>query len=200
MKILAIDSTRENLVVLLAVDGTVFSKVGSDDKRGHSPNIILFIDEVLRNANVALSDIDAIAAVVGPGSFTGIRIGVSTANALAFALGLKRIEVDSFELLSQNQKDDFVCVVDALHQNCYFESYQNEQRVHSGYCDRAELKNKRIVEQQKGVFLVDELGKVVSKKYNLGQFSDMIKPLYLRKSQAERLADEKGNEISAPKV
>lgn len=190
MKILAIDTTRDSLTVVLTDGDKYFSKVGAATKEGHSPNIIPFIDELLNRAGISLPSIDAVAAVVGPGSFTGIRIGVATANAIAFALNLKRIEVNSFELLADAKSGDFICVIDALHGNYFYEKYENNKAIERGYFEGFIDEWKNIVRQTDIKDFSRVLFSVCSKKFLDNSFTDLIKPLYMRKSQAERMQDE----------
>lgn len=190
MKILAIDTTRDSLTIVLSDGERYILKVGAATKEGHSPNIIPFIDELLNRAGISLSSLDAVAAVVGTGSFTGIRIGVATANAIAFALKLKRIEVNSFELLADGKSGNFTCVIDALHGNYFYEKYKNGEAVERGYFENSIDGWENVVRQDNVKDLDRALFSVSSKKFLDNSFIDLIKPLYMRKSQAERMQDE----------
>lgn len=74
----------------------------NDGNYSHSENLHVFIDEVLKSANKEYTDIDAIAVSKGPGSFTGLRIGVSTAKGLCFALDIPLISVSTLVSLANS--------------------------------------------------------------------------------------------------
>ena len=77
------------------------------------------IDGVLREVGLAAADVGFIACVTGPGSFTGIRIGIATAKGLCFALGKKALALTSFDLLAYAETERALCLVDAGHGNYY---------------------------------------------------------------------------------
>lgn len=77
------------------------------------------IDAVLREVGLTAQDAEFIACVVGPGSFTGIRIGIATAKGLCFALGKKALALTSFDLLAYAETERALCLVDAGHANYY---------------------------------------------------------------------------------
>lgn len=86
MNILSLDCAGKILTVTLTAGEKLYSaNSGEAGSKKHNSLILPFADELLTKAGITVRDIDAIACVVGPGSFTGIRIGVSTAHALARA-------------------------------------------------------------------------------------------------------------------
>jgi tRNA threonylcarbamoyladenosine biosynthesis protein TsaB len=72
----------------LASDGQVLAIKEQHEANIHASHLTLFIDEVLKAANKSYEDLDAVAVSMGPGSYTGLRIGVSTAKGLGFALDI----------------------------------------------------------------------------------------------------------------
>ncbi len=72
-----------------------------DEPRIHSARLVPLIDEVVRAAGYRMADVQAVAVSRGPGSFTGLRIGVSTAKGIAFGLGIALVGVPTFEALAQ---------------------------------------------------------------------------------------------------
>ena len=84
MKVLIIDTTWENLVVVGINDKKEYIRNIQLDKLNHQKTLLNTIDEVLKECVMGIGEVDAIAVVVGPGSFTGIRIGISTALGLSF--------------------------------------------------------------------------------------------------------------------
>jgi tRNA threonylcarbamoyladenosine biosynthesis protein TsaB len=99
MRVLAIDSSTEALSVALRTErGTI--ERGLEMARGHAEQILPLIDAVLGEAEVRLAELDGIAAGVGPGTFTGVRIGVAVAQGLAYGAGLSVVPVTSLEALA----------------------------------------------------------------------------------------------------
>jgi tRNA threonylcarbamoyladenosine biosynthesis protein TsaB len=99
MRVLAFDSSTETLSVALQTEqGTI--ERGLEMARGHAEQILPLIDAVLGEANVRLSQLDGIAAGVGPGTFTGVRISVAVAQGLAYGAGLPVVPVTSLEALA----------------------------------------------------------------------------------------------------
>lgn len=92
--ILCIESTTKNCSVGLAREGAVIAlREDRSDKYTHAEKLNVFIDEVMRAAGVKFSNIDAVAVSQGPGSYTGLRIGVSTAKGIAYAARIPIIGV-----------------------------------------------------------------------------------------------------------
>jgi tRNA threonylcarbamoyladenosine biosynthesis protein TsaB len=99
MKILALDTATEACSAALLTDDGVFAQF-KEVGRGHAEVILDMVNAVLIEAGVAASDVDAIAAGVGPGSFTGVRISVSVAQGLAFGAGVPVVPVTTLEALA----------------------------------------------------------------------------------------------------
>ena len=106
MLILGIDSTAVTASVALAdiKDGEVqkYSVFTAKNKMTHSENLLPMIDHVLTVYGAKADDLDLLAVNAGPGSFTGVRIGVATVKGLAFAKGLPCAPVSTLESLAQN--------------------------------------------------------------------------------------------------
>jgi tRNA threonylcarbamoyladenosine biosynthesis protein TsaB len=87
MNILQIETATTVCSVALAKDGEVIAFKQLNERNIHAEIITLFIDELINAAGFKYSDIDAVAVSSGPGSYTGLRIGVSTAKGLCFCFG-----------------------------------------------------------------------------------------------------------------
>ncbi len=98
MKVLAIDTSVKIGSVAIFIDGHVKSVVCSDGTRSdHAETILGLIDSALHQTKLELADINGIAVGIGPGSFTGLRIGLATAKGLVMAKGLPLVGVSSLE-------------------------------------------------------------------------------------------------------
>jgi len=98
--ILQIETATASCSVALARDGTVLGFKQVNERNVHAEVITLFIDEVIAAAGFAYNDLDAIAVSSGPGSYTGLRIGVSTAKGLCFALDKPLIAIETLAVMA----------------------------------------------------------------------------------------------------
>ena len=106
--------------VVLSADGNVVSSRKSSEPNAHSSKLAVFVDEVIKEWGRGMSSLDAVCVSSGPGSYTGLRIGVSTAKGLCYALDKPLIAVETLQgmanlFLMQNPDfDGFVCpMIDA---------------------------------------------------------------------------------------
>jgi tRNA threonylcarbamoyladenosine biosynthesis protein TsaB len=98
--ILQIETATASCSVALARDGEVVGVKQINERNMHAGVITLFIDELIAAAGVGYNDLDAIAVSSGPGSYTGLRIGVSTAKGLCFALDKPLIAIETLEAMA----------------------------------------------------------------------------------------------------
>lgn len=98
--ILLIETSTEVCSVALVHDGRLLGLVESEDPHAHSQRLTKYIDEVMQQSGAALASLQAVAVSAGPGSYTGLRIGVSTAKGLCFALGLPLIAISTMDALA----------------------------------------------------------------------------------------------------
>ena len=105
--ILSIETGTDICSVALANDGELMALRESDEGRDHAKKVALFVDELLRETGVQPSDIDAIAVGKGPGSYTGLRIGVSFAKGMCYALDIPLIAIGSLDALAEVAREDF---------------------------------------------------------------------------------------------
>ena len=123
MKFLAIDTANEYLCVVAYNDGKTACAFLPNCTMRHSTQIMAQVEKALAECDLTLSECDFFAAVVGAGSFTGIRIGVSAAKGLAWAKELPCAAVSTLEAMAQNlaHMEDFVivCAMDARRNQVY---------------------------------------------------------------------------------
>ncbi len=103
--ILCLETSTAVCSVALVENGNVIALRESIDGQNHAEKITLFIDEVMKEANVSYRDLDAVATSMGPGSYTGLRIGVSTAKGLCYAMEKPLIAIDTLAAMAYGFKD-----------------------------------------------------------------------------------------------
>lgn len=103
--ILNIETATKNCSVALAKDGkTILCKEIAEEGYSHAERLHVFIEEIIKEAGITFQDLSAIAVSQGPGSYTGLRIGVSAAKGLCYALGIHLIAVDTLQVLATQVK------------------------------------------------------------------------------------------------
>ncbi|MDP8051387.1 tRNA (adenosine(37)-N6)-threonylcarbamoyltransferase complex dimerization subunit type 1 TsaB [Pasteurella atlantica] len=122
--ILVIDTATESCSVALLHKEkiTTFNELSP---RSHTQRILPMVDELLNNANIQLSKVDALAFGRGPGSFTGVRVGVSVAQGLAFGVNLPVIPISNLTTMAQQayqqlNVENVICLIDARMNEVYF--------------------------------------------------------------------------------
>ena len=223
MLVLGVDSTSDAATAALLRDGVLLCEYTQNQKKTHSVKMLPMIERMLSDLEIELSDIDVFACGIGPGSFTGVRIGAATMRAFCDSLGKGAVAVTSLEALSNNVNSFdgvIVSLVFARDGECYTQAFENGKELLAP-CVMAIDEIIDFAKDKKCLFVGD--GAVINKdtlsklsdasfakgrhnvisgasiaeigyqKALLGQMgnSNIIAPLYLRKSQAEREYDEK---------
>ncbi len=102
MKILAIDTSAAAVSAAVVDDSKILAEDYLNIGLTHSQTLLPLIDSVLKNANITMGDMDLLVTSNGPGSFTGVRIGVSTIKGMGLAAGLPCVGVSTLEALAYN--------------------------------------------------------------------------------------------------
>ena len=105
--ILCIETGTDVCSVGIARDGELVSLRESDEGRDHAKRVGVFVDELLRETGVTPDELDAVAVGMGPGSYTGLRIGVSFAKGLCYGLQIPLLAVGSLDALTQVAMEDY---------------------------------------------------------------------------------------------
>lgn len=104
--ILNLETSTTVCSVSLAKDGQLLAVKEQNGDYSHAENLTLFIEDVIQQADVKLFDVDAIAVSKGPGSYTGLRIGVSTAKGLCYSLNKPLIAISTLQHISLSISED----------------------------------------------------------------------------------------------
>lgn len=150
MKILAIDTSTTHSSCAVMNDNNIVGDFSINQSMSHNEILLVMVDEMLKKLNIDIEDIDLFVAVTGPGSFTGIRIGVTVVKALAMALNKPIVAVNTLEALSFGVFTDKkkIPLIDARGERVYYGVYEG-------------INNKNIVAP--ALLTIDEL---------LNEFSD----------------------------
>ena len=105
MKVLALDSTALVASVALCEDGKLLGELTLNNGNTHSQTLLPMVEFLLKQFDMTPGDVDLFAATVGPGSFTGVRIGAATLKGLAFGTNKPCAAVSTLEALAYNLKD-----------------------------------------------------------------------------------------------
>ena len=108
--LLHIETATQVCSVALSADGQVVELRESNEKNIHSSVLTVFIDEVMKQSGLAFRDLDAVVVSMGPGSYTGLRIGVSTAKGICYALDKPLIAISTLEAMAAGMLKGMECL------------------------------------------------------------------------------------------
>lgn len=230
MKILAIDTSGPNCSVCVIDEEKILANFSLNIGITHSQTLMPLVDNLCKLSKISLDDIDAFTCSVGPGSFTGLRIGIATIKGFALSLNKPVISVTSLEGLAYNVPtfDGIICsVLDANNDNVYAAMYKMNDGIPEMIGDYQtdtvddlinslkELNQNVLFVGSGAVSFKDKFVEALQDKafftpYHLNEESaisiakaamdkaikneydscDNLHPLYLKKSQAERMLEE----------
>lgn len=216
MIILAISTSSSNASVSLLEDDKLIKELNISDQRTHSEKLMPLIEELFKTTNLQLSQVNLIACDIGPGSFTGIRIGVASVKAMAEAKEIPVVGVSSLEALAYNVRGfDYICsIIDAKNNQVYSAIFNKNYELISDYFADNINNLTSIFKQYKNMAYVGDGLKLLNnsfefdnniysrnvglagyKKFSQGLYTDAdnLSVMYLRPSQAERMRNNNGN-------
>lgn len=134
MKILAVDTSTNVATVAILEDDIILGEYSCNRGKTHSQRLMPMIQHMLATAGLTANDMDAFAASIGPGSFTGLRIGVTTVKAMGFAAGKPVISVHTLDALAYNlsMSKELICpMIDARNSQVFTAVYRfSEGKLH----------------------------------------------------------------------
>lgn len=215
MKILCIDTSSKLCSVAILENTTLINKLELDNGLTHSETLMPLIKELLEKSNLSLKDINLLVSDIGPGSFTGIRIGVATCKAFSDSINIPCVGISSLEVLAYNSKNaGIICsTIDCKNDNCYFALYELvdenytvlEEPCAKTVTEVLDILNTKYSDKQinfvgdgipsysTNCYLnVESLGIAGYKKFiSNNNVGEDILPLYLKNPQAQRQLEEK---------
>ncbi|MBU0895292.1 MAG: tRNA (adenosine(37)-N6)-threonylcarbamoyltransferase complex dimerization subunit type 1 TsaB, partial [Candidatus Omnitrophica bacterium] len=129
MRLLAVDTSTDYLSVAVMSGEKTLARIHKKAPRSHSTMLVAIIDRVLKMSGTALDELDGFCLSIGPGSFTGLRIGAATVKTLAFVMKKPVVAVPTLDAIAQNQKKfrGIICVVlDARKNKVYAAVYRSD--------------------------------------------------------------------------
>ncbi len=195
MKILALDSSGLVASVAVVTEDKVLGEFTVNNKKTHSQTLLPMVDEVLKILDMDVKDLDAIAVAGGPGSFTGLRIGASTAKGLALVLNIPIINIPTVDSLAYNLygTDHLICpMMDARRNQVYtglYEWQEGEFKVvlPQFAAEVEELAEKLNSYNREIIFLGDGVEAQLSKFAPSLKAPYSIAPIHLSKQRAAAL-------------
>lgn len=223
MLVLGIDTTSDAATAAVISDGVLLCEYTQNQKKTHSVKMLPMVEKMLEDLGLEFRDIDVFACGIGPGSFTGVRIGAATIRSFCDTLSKPATVVTSLEALYNNVntfQGIVISLVFARESECFTAAYENGQEIiapcvmtiedivtytkdkHCMFVGDGAIINREALSAVEGALFAEGRHNVISagaiaeigyKKALLGDTgnSNIIAPLYLRKSQAEREYDEK---------
>lgn len=250
MKIFALDTSSKVATIGILEDEKVLLENTLNDKKTHSENLMPMIRGAFESVNLSPEDIDVFGVTVGPGAFTGLRIGISTIKGMAEAFGKPVVGLSALEVLAAGipPTDRIICpILDAQRNQVYAGLYRysfdqdktnndNKERTLTVLKDTKVIKIQDLIEltayrEEKIIFVGDGLnlyektleeglgdyfeklifshriprasvvGELTRRKHVEGKSykAQELKPIYLRKSQAEVQFDERRKMLENPR-
>lgn len=131
---LGIDTANTPLAIAVVKDGQILAEEVSNVKLNHSGGAMPAIERIIERAKISIKDVDAIAVSEGPGSYTGVRIGVTIAKTLAWTLKVPIVGISSLKALAANGTfyPEVICtLIDARRQNVYAGAYDGSNELNN---------------------------------------------------------------------
>ena len=207
MNYLIIDTTKKIAHILAKINKLPY-KIMLGENEKHSENLLPAIDEILAQAKVYLQNVDCLAVVTGPGSFTGIRVGLSTVKAFCFGQNKKVVAFSMFDVVKDNIETGMM-LLSSTHSTYYMGKIDQHKVVEAKVIQKQEASFPYYaLEEEKqdmpsDVILIhhidDLMMQYVEKRIKNKEFDSIIEvePYYLQLSQAEREWNKKQDDKSS---
>ncbi|MBI5234528.1 MAG: tRNA (adenosine(37)-N6)-threonylcarbamoyltransferase complex dimerization subunit type 1 TsaB [Deltaproteobacteria bacterium] len=196
MHILAFDTATSSGAVAVVRDNTVLAQWQGAREGAHAVTLMPAVDSVLKEAGLRIADIDCFAVGVGPGSFTGLRIGISAVKGLSWTLDKKVVAVSSLKAIAMNLKEEsaLICpILDAKKKEVYTSLYRFKD-------DEMETLMHETVIKPSELFSMIKSGFGPRDVVFIGEGLDVYKDLLEREIEGARLGPEALWQVSAVNI
>ena len=191
MNFLGIDTTGKDEIIVVSTDNKKYVYQFNGTK--HSEGLLTHVQKVLKKAHLGISDIDVFGNVSGPGSFTGIRIGLATIKAFAYALNKPVVNVSRFEIIASAYTG--FALLSCTKNSVYWAKICDDDITY-GVCDTDSIGNVVPIDSQ--ILLLEDEHVDLSSSYKnivtIASYKDLMLPLMLSKAKAGDT--QTSNEIS----
>lgn len=196
MIVLGVESSASSASAAIVKDGKLLSEVFSDTGLTHSQTLLPMIESCIKNAEISINDIDRISVANGPGSFTGVRIGISTVKGIAFTENIPCTEVSTLESMAYNVSvfDGVICsVMDARCNQVYTALFENTDgckvnRLTDDAAISIDELGEKLKNSEKKIILVGDGAELCYNRLVSTIDSLYIAPVNLRKQKASSVA------------
>lgn len=197
---LLIDTSSSDVSIAILRDSTILSSVVENIPYQHSVYTVSYIDLALHQAHLTARDINRIMVVIGPGSFTGLRIGVTIAKVYAYLQNIDVIPISSLKMRSISCEHNYCLSIIDAHHDCYYAGLydkNNDDLMEECFCSKEELLD--IISKYHPIIVSDmdgivgninyskqelDFSKIVSYYYHSSSVdSHLVNPNYLKKPQ-----------------
>lgn len=195
MKILALETSAGPASCALVEDGRVLASAYINTPLTHSQTLMPMVESMLQNAGLTFSEVDRLAVTAGPGSFTGVRIGVAAVKGLAFAKDTPCASVSTLAAIARNMEgigfDGVVCaVMDARCRQVYTACFEKGERLTPDEAISLDDLKNRLISYKKPIFLLGDGAKLCYTAFEGDVPALYLAPEHLRYQNAVGVAAE----------
>lgn len=185
---LIIDSATKVLYIALVCDNKIVKEVYMKGEHDHAKNIVYLVDEALKTAKIEVDQLSKIIVGIGPGSYTGVRMGVTVSKMMASFKNVPLYKISTLKLIASGNKGIVLSMVDARHNQSFaaiIDTNKDRYILDEGMYDNNTLleSNYEFVSNE-SEFIVDPF--YVISNSELVSNPDLLVPNYLRDTEAER--------------
>lgn len=187
-------NTCSDQLILALIEDSIIDEIREENNNTLSDKIMVLLNDLINRNNIKISEIQKIFIVTGPGSFTGIRIGLTIAKIISFSFNIPLIQISNLELLSSSIPGKSMPIIDARRGYVFGAIYDDLNPIfydsHILLSDLEKQGNYPKIDNSKNVDIL----KVIKKNYNdVPQNPHLITPKYLKRTEAEEKNDKKNN-------
>ena len=192
MRILAFESSAKSASVAISEDGNLVSQFFQSSGLTHSRTLLKMCSDMLDSTALRVSDMDIIAVASGPGSFTGIRIGVAAAKGMAFGAGIPICGVSTLEAMSRAaavRDDVIICpVMDASRNQVYNSKFRIRNAVFERLCEDRPISLEDLIRESETddipYFLIGDGAVLCYNAFRESGIDANLAPVYIRYQSA----------------